>query len=380
MKNVPLLRKLIDHESAICISLILPMHELSPERLKDQLVLKKAIEATKDLIHTNYGKHGKHTYSELIHALDSLVDSIDFTHTKEGLGIFLSENIHEVVLFPFPVHQKITCDSSFSKLELYYYLFTDFDYTLLSIQQETIRLFSGEGSVLTETMNDDFPMNYEETYEYAKPSKIRSHGSTVSKQFEREKGVLEEKRMVDFFKSADLKMDSYIKADQPLLVAGGKQELSAFLELTKHMTQIATTINKNLVFKDVFQLGKSTWAQLEVVTKKVEDLKVRNLSELWGQNMLVFGIDDVWKSAVTGNCSELMIDKTYHASAFISSDRKFLRTHKPTNASNYTIIDTPFEHIISQVLQKRGKVVFVNPGKLNEFNGIALKLRYTKTI
>ncbi len=357
----------------------MPTHRFSPEQMKDELILKKAIRTTKELLIKKYGKHGKKSQKHLLQSIDSLIETTDFTHSKEGLGVFLSDNLFEIIQFPFQVHQKIKIDTSFALMELFYYLFNDFDYSLLSIQKKEMRFFNGEGSTLTETVNNDFPLVFNESYEYAKPDIIRMHGSTILKQFEREKTVLQEKQRINFFKLADDKLKPFIENSKPFLVAGGKQELSEFLEATNNLQHITAKISKNNLFKDEFHLGELAWEQLSVYKQKIEQLKIRNLSELWGQNLLAFGIDDVWKAAYSGNCDELMLDKTYHQIAFFTYNGKYMSKDKPQYTSHYTIIDNPFEEIVSLVLQKRGKVIFTGSGKLNEYNGIALKLRYTKS-
>jgi hypothetical protein len=247
---------------------------------------------------------------------------------------------------------------------------------VLTIQQEDVRIFNGEGADLVEFYNDDFPAYYEETYEYSHTDKITAHGSTVFKQFEREKSMLDSLRRFDFYKTVDAKLGPVLDLDKPLLLSGAAKELGEYLEVTKHLNKVYGKLIGNFLFDGVWSFGLSCWHEIQFQTIKKNDLLISELYELYGKQLVTFGIEDVWEAAFLGKGRVLFLEKELRKSGFLSLDGRQLKIRRPADKEGFQVVKDVDEKLIELVLSKGGEVIFVEPGKLDNFNSVALSLRY----
>lgn len=366
---------LLDETGAPCVSIIVPTHRLSPERIQDKMIVKKAVESVKLLLQKNHFKYSI-DLEKFIQTLDETIEKIDYNHSKEGLGIFISPRIAQVVKFPFTVVEKISVENSFYSRDLLYYLYKVIDYTILSIGQKHIRLYAAKGEDSEELVNEDFPMEYKETYEYSQGSRITSYGSTVTKQYERDKSELLEIRLTDFLKSADRSLDKYINSSSSLVIAGGKKEIADYLQITDHMDKIIGKVIGNYEFNNLSRLSFHCWEEVQHSFQLRNETLLSNLKELLGEEKLAVGVEEVWEAAIQGQGLELIIEKDLKSHAYISEDGFDLKFQKPMGVSKYARVNDVIEKILRTVLDKGGKITFVDNGVMENFYGIALKLRY----
>src|SRR5689334_12480494 len=91
-------------QNEVCISVIVPMHRLSPDRRVDEMELQRAVAKAKYLVE---GKYTTEITTLLKQKLDELVSSIDFLHNKDGIGLYVCPSVTKVVKFPFAVKEKV---------------------------------------------------------------------------------------------------------------------------------------------------------------------------------------------------------------------------------------------------------------------------------
>jgi hypothetical protein len=359
-----------------CISVIIPTHRLSPDRRQDFGNVNDAVEKAIKLIKIKY-ENSDYPIGTLEFLLNKLLETIDFTHLKEGLGIYVSLRIQKIIKFPFQVIEKIKAAETFDSRDLLYYKTRVIKYHLLSISQKHIHLFNGEGEKLKEIHNDDFPLNYEETYEYSKPSRGNSFGSGELKEFERDKSILEEVRVVDFLKHADHLLNKYLKDVNPLMIAGGKKEIADFLNVTNHQKNIIGKVSGNYNYGESNQLADETWLQVKSHQKNQTTELLVGLKELIGKSILAVGIQEAWDATEEGNGRVLIIEKDYETHAYISKNGTDLKLSKPLEIDNYHLVSAAVERLIQLVRENNGDVIFTENGELQDFSGLVLKLRYT---
>jgi hypothetical protein len=363
---------LLHKSGAPSVSIIVPVHRVSPERLKDEGIVSKAVNQAKELLKKEFEKVDS---NRLIKNIDELIEDIDYSHSKEGIGIFASPGISKVIKFPFPVVEKVKVGDTFDSRDLLYYVDTIIDYCVLSISKKHIHLYMGKGEDLREVKNEDFPIDYVETYEYEKPSRGTSFGNTL-KEFERDKSVLQEIRLVDFLRTADHSLDKYLNGSMPLVISGGTKEVADFLQVTQHLKSVIGKVVGNYNFNGDLKLAGLAWEEVQNHFRNKNKIIISNLHEL-SIEMLASGVEKVWEAAKEGKGLELIVEKDFESNGYIINDGYNLKLEKPFDAENYLYINNAVERIINIVKEKKGKIVFVDNDELKDFNGIALKLRYS---
>ena len=155
-----------------CISIVIPTHRYSTERRQDPKALEKAASKAKSLL--QHSAWPKEKVLSLSNKIDAVLQNIDYIRLQDGLAVFVSPNITKFFLLPFPVTEKIMLGKNFELRDLIYFNQFLKPYYLLAVSKKKIRLFRGEGRDIQEVHNDDFPKQYVESYEYAKPSRASS--------------------------------------------------------------------------------------------------------------------------------------------------------------------------------------------------------------
>jgi hypothetical protein len=374
--NNPKIDQILSHKNENqCITILFPTHRTSPERRKDALLFSNLIEETKNLLqlidHTE-----AHNKKIVLKELDAYLKIIDFTHSEDGIGIYISPTVSELIYFPFEVEQKVQIDTTFYTRELRYFQQTQIDYAIVALSQKHVNIYLAQGPKIHLVHNDDFPLDYSEEYEYTKPSKISSYGSIVLKQYEKEKSTIEDVRRIDFFKHADKLFDKYPELNLPLIVVGEEKEVADFIALSKHAKNVIGKLHSNLNFDAIHLLGDQVWEEVQRNRRIENEAKIKNLWELIGNEMVAIGILDVWRTTKAGNCLELYVEKDFAKVGYVSKDGQTLKLVYSEQTKNFLRVNDMVEKIIELVLEKNGKVVFVANGTLKDFDGIALKLRY----
>lgn len=338
---------------ASCISVIVPTHRLTEEKKNNYLTVNNAIGRMKELLAPDV---------RLLSKVDNLCKKIRFSHTKDGIGIFVSPGIAKLVYFPFPVKERIAMGNRFNSRELVYYKNIS-DYFMLSVSKKKIRLYRGNGEEMNEIVNDVFPLIYTEACEYEKPS-LPELGSVIPKAFEKDKSILQELRFIDFLRTADRELENYIAGNSPLVLSGSGREVADYRNITRYGHRIigkvigAHTYNKK-------QSAHMIWSFVKNYTTIQNNLLVLKLRELINRQTAVFGLENVESIAAEGKGLILLVEKDFEDE--IPAGEK----------SSCSLTDDRINKVIRTIMEKKGRIIFVDKGTLKDFSGIALILRYT---
>jgi hypothetical protein len=363
------IRALIQERDDWCVSVIIPNHRTSPDRRVDSEVLNKSIRYAKSILH---GKNPPASINAMITtSLDRLALEFDPVHAMDGLGLFVSPEIARLVLFPFPVKEKIIVDNTFEARDLYYLEQFSKPYYVLQLTKDEAHLFLMEtGATAREVTNTYFPMKNEQEYEYSRSSLGTSYGF-AGKGFEKDKSIVNKTRQQPFFKEVAQNVMPYAKAGD-LLVSGAKHILSGFDTLRDRRLKIKGRITSN--FKDpndLFEHARITY--FECRQQEIQ-MMIDSLKELVGEKRVARGVRNVWSAAIGGKGDTLLVEKDLYDEGITLHDGGLASvaddlTKKNTRNDNV-------DHIIETILDKGGKVIFTEENQLADYDHIALILRY----
>jgi hypothetical protein len=351
------------NKSSPCVTVIIPTHKTFPERTIDPIEVNKTIKQVKDNLLLKYGKKG----AELAGKLEEFEKSIDYTHNAEGLGLFVSAEISEIVQFPFPVIEKTIVGDKFETRDLVYLSAYLEDYLLLSISMDETKLYRGSGTELKEIRNNDFPRKYIDDYEYERPS-LEHH--------EKDKSIITEERFERFLHETDKLLSPYLDNNHiPLIIAGVKQELGYFQKESTHTAQIADKIVGNYTHSSLTEFGKMAFERIIKHREKITQQEIEKLSDSIGKELAVTGIRSVWKAAMEGKGLLLMVEKDFTKPGFVKRDDN-TNLYLTPPVENHNIMGDAVETIMETILEKNGKIRMVDNGTLTDHDQIALILRY----
>ena len=372
MDTTILLEDLKNNTTENCVSVIIPTHKLSPDRLIDKLEVEKTLKTTKDLLLKKFGKNNGG--EELIKKLEDLENSIDYVHNNLGIGFFVSDKVSRLVKFPFNVKEKIIIGNNFEIRDVIYLAETLIKYYVLLINDKEIKLFEGEGDSLKIVKNKDFPLAFVDDYEYARAALGSSFGYSL-KSTEKDKSIVKEQRLTAFIKEADRRLSKYISKNEPLIISGNNKELSYFKNISINYKYVAGKLIGNYGHESIQKLGELSFDKLKEYLKGEEDKYLKRLNDAIGKKLAVTGIVNVYKASSEGKGLILLVEKDYEIGGYVTLEDESTLYLNPPRKKHKILIDA-VDSVMEKVIEKNGKVMIVENGQLSQFDGIALILRY----
>jgi hypothetical protein len=364
---------MLKEKGEICVSIIMPTHNLSPERQNNPVELKKAVNQAKEYIANNYKKEQA---APLAKAIDDLTEQVDFTHSSGGLGIFVSAGVQQVIHFSFPVAEKIIVSDSFEVRDIFYEMNYASPYYFLLLTEKDARLFEGRLDKLKEVKDKNFPKEYHESYVYSVPSQGSSYlGSVFTKAFEKDKSILEEIRHQQFFRAVDEVLNDYPLHEKPLLVAAVTKELSSFRKVSHHADKIAGLIDGNYTYNSLPEIEKKVWDKMKGILDERKVQLIKGYEEKIGEGRGVEGLEEVWQAAAAGRGMKLLVEKDFKKPGFVENGDGYLLHLMPPKTPHKTLSDA-VDDLIEMVLDKNGEIVLVDNDALKNHQHIALITRY----
>lgn len=358
----------------LCVTIIIPTHGHNVQRIQNQKTIEKAFLKVKEqLLTAKWPKQKKDRVSD---RLDAILGTIDYLRLQDGLAIFVSPKVSRFFLLPFRVREKIAIDDNFEIRDLFYFQQFLTPYYLLALSKKKIRLFRGEGRDIREVINNDFPRTYIDEYEYAKPSVagISGHGL---KSPEGDKSILRESREMAFLLQSDKILDSYLRTDIPLLIAGTREVLANFREVTHHSDRVMGSITGSYDYDALYPLAEATWGKMEECVKASHRDILLQLQDAKGKNLVAEGVREVWRAANEGKGRTLVLEKDYKAAGWVDPEDGAKIYLRPP-AGGYKELPDVVDELIEIVSRKKGNIVMVENGSMQDHDPVAMLLRYSK--
>ena len=362
---------LIGKKDSICISVIVPVHSLSPDRRVDPITVRKAIEEAADSLRFRYSLKES---EPLIQAMEELYKQIDFDHNGSGIGLFVSPGLRRLVKFHNKVKRTVVVSGSFEIRDWLYENYESTPYILLALDGNHARLYKGIRDRLEEISDQNFPRQYEDDYEYNKPSRGSSYvGNAFVKDFEKDKTELAERHLQNFLRKVDDSLDDYDIAGNYIIVAGTGSELDLFRHSTKQK-HVAGWIRGNYFAEGLSVLGEKAWEVMKgELDQRKKDL-VSDCLDRIGEGKAVTGLENIWEAALEGRGNLLLVEKDYSRPGFIVKENgEKLHLHPPT--APHRVVTDAVNEIMQTVYEKKGEVLLVENGSLDTWK-IALLTRY----
>jgi hypothetical protein len=362
------LADLLQDKNEPCISMIIPLHREPAFRKEDAIQVDHSIDKLEKLLE---GKYEHATVAKLMEKVRSLKGDISTVRGACGLGIFFSPAQFTTVTFPFSITEKIVVGKSFEIRDVLYKEFYYRDYFVLSLNKDKARLFKGNAGQLAEISDHNFPAVFDGV-EYQVPV-VENQVNNAAQETKRELS-LTTGNSAEFYNFLDLKLLEYIDEETPLILAGAKKELAFFESGNRHRRPIAGTVNGSFNGYNHAELAEKSWQVMNAFSAAEEKRWIESLRELFGRELVGAGIQQAWRNAHMGKGNVLVVEKNLKIPGFASADGAYLWMRPPVE--EHVMLADAVDDVIETVLEKGGRVVFVENGALAEFEGIALVNRY----
>ena len=344
------------------VTITLPTHRTSPENRQDPIRLKNLIAETSGRLLQEFSKREA---GPVLARLDQLADSIDYRYTLDGLACFINQDFTRVFSLPFTLKERVVIDETFATRDLVFALNRTPRYWVLALSEQPTRLYEGTRETLIEIQQEGFPITHEGPGgATALPSGPAGRQSAYRDEYHRQ-----------FFRKVDAAFAPFSADDPlPLAVVGVDRYLSFFNEVTSHRNAIVATVNGSHDKTPPHELGALVWPEVKASLAKRREEAFTELDKAIGERKIASSVGEVWRFANEGRGNLLLVEEDFYFPAILDESGTHLLPAGDPMAPG--VIDDAVDDIIETVLNKQGRVVFVDSGRLEDHQRIALTLRY----
>ncbi len=358
------LKQLKGANSFPCISIIIPTQRKFPQSKQNETMIKNQIREIKNILQKKLDKKEAEEYLAKIQALEK---HVDYNHPLDSLCLFVSKDISKEISLPFQAKETATVDSSFQIRDIVYTLNRSFSYTVLLLSEKNLRIFHGLDDKVSEFFPKDLPKSVEEyidgplmddnRYSY-QDAKIFNNNATEK-----------------FFMDIDKFLKTHLGEQKNLVLMGVTDHIAEFTKLSKNKEKIYLTIEGNY---DHFKEHEISELVRPKIIEKIDAEKEEVLNELGNavsNGKYSSGLTQVWRDVASQKAHILLVEKNYAEPARKGEDEFIIYTDKiDPNSSEY--ISDAVDDIIEKMVENNGRVCFVDEGKLETHQKIAVITKY----
>jgi hypothetical protein len=303
-----------------------------------------------------------------------VVDDINYRHTLDGLAIFANQEMAEKHYLPFPLPERVVLGDTFLTRDLVFAFNRTPRYWVLVLSEQPTRLFEGTRDTLVELQGGGFPLEHEGP----------GGATALPGGFGENLSAIRDERHRQFFRAVDEALTPYLAADPlPLVVVGVDRWLAFFVEVSAHKDAIIGTLNGSHDKTSPSDLAALVWPLVDAGLASRREEYLVDLNRAIGEHRVVSTIGEAWRMAHEGRGRLLLVEEDFHFRGRLDETGVHLLPADPAGsgdgadgADGAGVLEDAVDDVIETVLSKGGRVVFMPNGHLEQFQRIALLLRF----
>ena len=377
-----LINKLTSQKQVTCISLYMPTHRSHPENEQDPIRFQNLLVQLHSTLSSKYSKTEVNAY---LSPFENLKDDKNiWNRNLDGLALFRSNEIFELVAIPVPVSELLVIADSFHTKPIRKYLQTEDRFQILGLSYGKIKLFEGNRYSISEI---ELGNNIPKTMEEALGSELTEKHSTVasyggigeqSGNMHHGHGSKNEEAAIDaerFFKivSETIHENFSKPSGLPLILAALPEHHSLFKKVNHNHHLLPDGITINPEDKSLEGLRKKAWDIISPsYNQKMKAWSAKVRQAVADQKGSTFP-DEIFTVASSGRVETLLLEEGRFVSAkTVLKNNISVDTEEDLNSYTDDLLDD-----IGEIVEEYGGKVFVLPAeKMPVTTGIAAIYRY----
>lgn len=344
-----------------CVTITLPTHRTVPDNRQDPVRLKNLLkEATERLL----GEFNKRDIEALLKRLENLASAVDFRNTLDGLALFVNQDFGRAFQLPFPIKERVVIGETFFARDLVYALNHSTRYWVLVLSEKPTRLYEGFNHELTEVEEGGFPMIHEGP----------GGEAPLPGGFGIKKSAYRDEKHLQFFRKVDDALKPFLANDPlPLIVVGVDRFLAFFNEVSDHTKAVIGTVTGSHDKTSPHELSKLVQPLVDQHRDEKKQEALEQLERAVSERKFASTVGEVWRLSHEGRGDLLLVEEDFHFPGRLDENGALVPANDPSKPD---AMEDAVDDIIETVLNKQGRVVFVENGKLEEHRHIAMVLRF----
>lgn len=344
------------------LTITLPTHRTAPDNRQDPIRLRNLVTQAVERLSQEFSRR---ELEPLLTRLEKLVQDIDYRHALDGLAVFANRDFGRAFALPFELKERVMIDEGFAVRDLIYALNRTPRYWVLVLGEKPTRLFEGARDSLVEVTEEGFPLIHTGP----------GGEAALPGGFGIRKSAYRDERHRQFFRQVDSALRPFLLDDPlPLAVVGVDRFLAFFKEVSAHNAHVITTLTGSHSKTSLPKLSALVWPLVKANLAEARRQVMGELEQAIGARKFASTIGETWRLAQEGRGQLLIVEENFHFPARLDASGFHLEPAEVEAGPD--VLDDAVDELIKVVLDKEGRVVFVEDGLLAEHQRIALILRY----
>lgn len=344
---------LSQYYGAPAVSVLLNTHRTHPDNIQDSIQLKKLISTAETRLYELYDKREVWPVLDKIKLAEA---EINHDYNLESLAIFANSETVQVIKLPVPATDRVVISDRFEIRPLLKALQQEEHYYILTIARQKIRLLEAyNDNLIREVSNDDFPFtNRYYTTDHAKQQQD-AFGDDLQKEY---------------FNVADKQFKKYYYENPlPLILLGDTKSIAYYKDQMDIKNIVTGTAAGSYDDTPAHEILKITFplVQQRMTDKQLAYLNAIN--EAQSKQRVLTDLGDIFRAAEAGSAETLYLEKNYFFNGKLEEGTITASDEPGTEDLTLILIDT--------ILNKGGKVLFMDENTLSDYQGIVLVTRFS---
>ena len=377
-----LIQELLSVDQDICLSLYMPTHRKHPEKLQNPIRYKNLVRKLEETLMKDYPNN---EVQKLIEPMQALMNDNDFwNHTLNGLAVFSSNGIFEVVGFHEPVNELAIVASTFYTKPLRQSIQSIDRYQILAFDLHEYHLYEGNRHSIAEIELDaDVPKTITEAL-----GELLTEKNTMVQSFSgaggsggtihQGQGSRKEEAGKDaerFFRViANVIEERYSKPlGRPIILASLPEHHHLFRRVSKNPYLLKEGIMTNPASLSLEELNAMAWKIMEPEYKMKLDMVVNQYEMAKAHGRGSDEIEDIAVAAVEGRIDTLLVEADRMIAVRISN---IIPGNLHNANEDNPKIDDLLDDMSELVTKLGGEVIILPSEKMPCESGLAGIFRY----
>ncbi|HZH70085.1 MAG TPA: hypothetical protein VFD80_06520, partial [Flavobacteriaceae bacterium] len=305
----------------------------------------------------------KKTVAVFTDKMQQLAESIDHRQNLESLVVFVNNSIAEYIRLPIAVSQRVILDTTFATRDLIRAEHEQEAYYLLVLSKNEARLIEALNDMVVREVKGEFPHENETLY--------------ITDRHKRNTAGADDKMIQEFFNRTDKLVQRAIDKNRlPIFVVADERNFVHFMDVADHKEHYVSRIVKHHGDEKTTapQLVKTAWAEVQAFNREKNAQRITDFKKASESGKILSDPNDIWKAILEGRGQILFVKKGLFMPAIILDEGIKIVTEQYKDQVNS--VDDIIDEMIEHILNFGGDAVFVEDDSLQQYQGLALVVRY----
>jgi Bacterial archaeo-eukaryotic release factor family 3 len=311
-----LLLQLAEPVKAPCVSIFVPVARGSYDERAARLDLKNLVATARTNIREVLRPH--ETDDLLAPAEEMLMDAANWSDLDHGLAFFLSPDKAVTVRLPETVEPIVMVGDHFDVLPLLPMLQPDFEYHVLALSRNEVKVFHGARHSFEQMHIAGLPKSLDDDLWYEEHSNaLVSHGGPRMGSSRQPTSIVhggeswrdERKEMFErFAQHLEVVLEPVLRGDGPLVLAATERDISAFKDAADHIKVLEHALVGNPEEISETDLHRDTWDMVaSELDPGAKDRLIDRFNALAGTHRSSIDATEIYEAASTGRVETLLV-------------------------------------------------------------------------